>query len=208
MKTVRMGCTLLLSLACASAGAQMYKWVGADGRVNYSDLPPPPDARKAEQKRLHAEGNQVPADLPYELAQLAKKQPVTLYTTGNCMPCDEGRALLQARGIPYSEKTVAGADDIAQLQKASGNSSLPFLQVGQVKQQGFDATIWHQLLAEAGYPASSKLPKTYRPAPPQAAAPAKPHASDGMAYREGPPVRARSEPDAPATQPAPSGIRF
>lgn len=216
-KTRLFFCTLLsgtLSLALASAGAsaQTYKWVGADGRINYSDTPPPPDARKTERKALNANGT-ASASLPYELAQLAQTQPVTLYSMPNCAPCDEGRALLQARGIPFSEKTVASADDIAQLQKAGGSSALPFLQIGRVKQQGMESATWQQLLSDAGYPASSKLPKSYQPAAPQAAAGPKPVPAAGMAYREEPPVRNQAAPQPPplnnpGTDAASNGIRF
>jgi glutaredoxin len=208
MKTRLFCCTLLLTLASASAGAQMYKWVAANGTINYSDTPPPADARKSERKTINANSLNSQANLPYELEQLVKTQPVTLYTMPNCAPCDEGRALLQARGIPFTEKTVNSADDIAQLQKAGGSSSLPFLQIGSVKQQGIDAGVWQQLLGNAGYPAASRLPKTYQPAPAQAAAPAKPAPATGMAYREGPPVRGKAEPDAPPNNTATPGFRF
>lgn len=200
MKTSLFCCSVFLTLACASAGAsaQMYKWVAADGRINYSDTPPPPDARKAERKLLSANGAAAGGELPYELAQLAQTQPVTLFTMPNCAPCDEGRSLLQGRGIPYSEKSVISADDIAALQKAGGSSALPFLQIGQVKQQGIDAGTWQQLLSNAGYPANSRLPKSYQPAAVQAAAGPKPEREPGMAYREGPPVRGRAEPESSA----------
>ncbi len=200
MKTRLLCCSVFLTLACACASAsesaQMYKWVAADGRINYSDTPPPPDARKTERKSLNANGAAAGGELPYELAQLAQTQPVTLYTMPNCAPCDEGRALLQGRGIPFTEKTVVSADDIAALKQAGGSSSLPFLQIGRVKQQGIDAGTWQQLLSNAGYPADSRLPKSYQPAAAQAAAGPKPPTEAGMAYREGPPVRGRTEPDA------------
>lgn len=216
MKTRLFCCTLLFTLASAGAWAQMYKWVAPNGTVNYSDTPPPPDARKSERKNVTANGAGSEANLPYELAQLVKTQPVTLYTMPNCAPCDEGRALLQARGIPFAEKTVNSADDIAQLQKAGGSSALPFLQIGRVKQQGIDAGTWQQLLGDAGYPANSRLPKSYQPGAPQTAASPKPVAEAGMAYREGPPLRGKAEPEASSngstsstsTGTATPGIRF
>lgn len=44
--------TLLASMAFVAlpCAAEMYKWTDAQGRVHYSDQPPPPDARKSTVK--------------------------------------------------------------------------------------------------------------------------------------------------------------
>jgi hypothetical protein len=97
---------LWLALACTAtmdAHAELYKWVGEDGKVTYSDTPPPRSAKKVEKKSIEISGPDA-TDLPFELADARKKNPVTLYTAANCVPCEEGRALLNARGIPFSEK--------------------------------------------------------------------------------------------------------
>lgn len=41
--------------------------------------------------------------LPYEVAEAARKNPVTLYTSSNCSPCDTGRTMLTSRGVPFRE---------------------------------------------------------------------------------------------------------
>lgn len=45
----------LIALA-GSADAQLYKWVDKDGRTQYTDTPPPPDARSSSQIRTQAAG--------------------------------------------------------------------------------------------------------------------------------------------------------
>src|SRR3954447_6585399 len=90
----------MLLLSAAAAHAQLYKWVGPDGKVTYSDAPPPAAARKMEAKPLVSSVGGT-ADLPFELAEAVRNSPVTLYTAAKCGPCDEGRALLSARGIPF-----------------------------------------------------------------------------------------------------------
>ncbi len=40
-------------LATATVAAQVYKWVDKDGKVQYSDTPPPPSASKADPKKLN-----------------------------------------------------------------------------------------------------------------------------------------------------------
>ena len=45
---------IAILLATATAAAQVYKWVDKDGKVQYSDTPPPKDATKAEAKKIDA----------------------------------------------------------------------------------------------------------------------------------------------------------
>src|SRR5690606_16244025 len=98
--------------------------------------------------------------------QAAKNHPVTLYSGEKCDPCDDGRNFLKNRGIPFSEKTVTTNEDLARMKQATNESRLPVLMVGRGKQSGFEAGAWGTALNAAGYPASNKLPKTYRhPAP-------------------------------------------
>ena len=44
---------LAVLLATATVAAQVYKWVDKDGKVQYSDMPPPLSASKAEPKKLN-----------------------------------------------------------------------------------------------------------------------------------------------------------
>ncbi|MFI4939498.1 MAG: DUF4124 domain-containing protein [Burkholderiales bacterium] len=167
---------LIPLLIMASAHAQTYKWVAPDGSVTYSDKPPPASISKVEQKS-YAEGPSL-ANLPYALSEAVKNNPVTLYTAPNCAPCDAGRTLLNARGIPYSEKTVTSNNDIERVRQIAGSNQLPVMMVGHNKQVGFEAGGWGNALTTAGYPATSQLPNSYRnPAPvpvaPPAASPSK-----------------------------------
>lgn len=165
---------LLLSLLVAgNAHAQLYKWVGQDGKVTYSDTPPPSSAKKVEEKNISSSATANASNLPFELANAIKAAPVTLYTTSKCSGCESGRALLNARGIPYTEKTVNNNDDIARLQQVGGDKQLPFLTVGRNKQAGFEADAWNSMLSSAAYPESSQLPATYRNPAAQPAAPKK-----------------------------------
>lgn len=160
---------LLASSACAHA--QMYKWVGPDGKITYTDTPPPPAAVSVEKKRLT--NSVVDSNgMPFELAQVVKTSPVIIYTGANCVPCDAGRKLLVTRGIPFVEKTITTNADIAKLGAANTEVELPQLLIGRSRQRGLDAAAWNAALTSAGYPAESKLPKEYRNPPPEPAAPA------------------------------------
>jgi glutaredoxin len=171
---------LLFLLGTAGAHAQLYKWVGPDGKVSYADTPPPPSAKQVETRPLQGSGGINTAGLPYDLSEAVKGSPVTLYTTVNCIPCDEGRKLLAERGVPFNEKTVTSNDDFAQFKKIAGDGQLPFLLVGRSKERGFEASAWNAILTSAGYPSTSKLPKAYRNPSAEALAPAPRKAASGQ----------------------------
>jgi glutaredoxin len=210
MKRVLQSCSLLLLLCAATAHAQLYKWVGPDGKITYSDTPPPSSVKKVETKSLSASTVDT-TNFPFELAEAAKNNPVTLYTTGNCTPCEDARQFLSARGIPFKEKTVSTAEDIAELRKIGRENELPQLAVGRMKKTGFEAGSWNTMLTNAGYPESSRLPKSYRnpqaealvPPPEPKPATAKKDAADGRT--------AAGEPATDVPPPAgnaPPGFRF
>jgi hypothetical protein len=195
---------LLIMLCAAAADAQLYKWVGPDGKVTYTDTPPPPSAQRIE-TRPPAGAVNIPG-LPYELAQAVKAHPVTLYTTSNCAPCDEGRALLSRRGIPFTEKTVNSSDDIVRFRQLGSEGELPLLSVGRHQQRGFESSTWHATLTSAGYPESSKLPRTYRnPAPEAAAAAPKAAAAPPRETQARPEPGAGAGTAAATELPAPAG---
>jgi glutaredoxin len=152
------------------ASAQVYKWTDAQGTVHYTDTPPP--QQRASQLKTPPPGETGQAALPYELARAVKANPVTLYTTTRsaCAGCDQGRALLHARGIPYTEKTVDTDEDKEQLRQLAGKLELPLLVVGSRKVAGFQDAAWQAALSAAAYPRSPQLPSGYQFAAPQSAA--------------------------------------
>jgi len=202
-QSVKLG-GLLLALCTAGAQAQLYKWVGPDGKVTYSDTPPPASIKQVETKDI-GDNSVSAAGLPFELAQAVKASPVTLYTTRNCAPCNEGRKHLTARGIPFTEKTVNSEEDIAQFRKVGGKEDLPLLIVGNVKERGFAAEAWNGTLTAAGYPETSMLPRSYRAPQAQAAAPEPKVASSGKTAASYPPPATELP---PAIGNAPPGFRF
>lgn len=211
---------LLLALAAAGAQAQgIYRIVGPDGRVTFSDKPPT-QGDKAMPLSADGRGGRESgggSTLPYELRQIASRYPVTLYSGANCAPCDSGRQLLVARGIPYSERTISTAQDIEALQKISTEAALPVLTIGGQRLLGFVEADWSQYLDAAGYPKASQLPPGYRNPDPAPLAPqSKPipangtgAAQPGPAAPTAPAAREAAPPAAPATNPGnPAGIIF
>ena len=197
---------LAAGLASPLAQAQqVYRIVGPDGKVTFSDLRPLTDA-KVNETASKGTGGAGASGLPFELRRVAQKYPVLLYTSDTCGPCGTARSLLSNRGIPFSEKTVATAQDVEALQRLSGDTSLPFLTIGSQQLKGFSDVEWTQFLTAAGYPAKSVLPASYRPpAPtPLVAIAATPAASASST----PKSTTKPPAETPVISNTPSGIRF
>ncbi|MBL0142279.1 MAG: glutaredoxin family protein [Betaproteobacteria bacterium] len=163
--------------ALAAAQANVFRWVDKDGKVHYSDTPPPEPAKSLTQKRVgggYAESSQ----LPYATQIAMKKSPVTMYSGADCGdPCKQGRDLLVKRGIPFGERDAqANAEDAEALKKLVGAIEVPVLVVGASKVKGYEEGAWHSALDGAGYPRTA-LPGQVPPRPPAAPVKAVPAAA-------------------------------
>ncbi|MDB5959018.1 MAG: glutaredoxin family protein [Massilia sp.] len=199
---------LALAAVAGGASAQMYTWKDARGVTHFSDQPPPAGAAKAAPaiKTVPRAGASQPA-LPYALNEAVKRNPVVLYTTSSCTACDQGRALLQQRGVPFSEKTVNSNEDQQKLKAAGSDARLPLLVVGGARHIGFEAVAWQEALTAANYPLQSRLPAGWRQAPAVAAAPA-PAAQPAPELVQQPPAMPQVTPQKPPPENAPPGFRF
>ncbi|MEO8132943.1 MAG: glutaredoxin family protein [Betaproteobacteria bacterium] len=136
----------------AAAQQQLYRYVDKDGRVVYSDSMPPADAKSVQQKKLG--GNFIEtSEAPYALQIAQQRNPVTLYT-GSCGPlCDQARALLNKRGVPFLELDPGQPEDLKRLKAASGDAQVPVLVIGSAQMlKGFEEGRWQGALDQAGYP--------------------------------------------------------
>ena len=150
----------------AQAQTSVYKWTDADGKVHFSDTPPPPQASKNVTQQRMGGGSVAASQLPYATQQAMKNSPVTLFTAPQCgAPCAQGRALLSDRGIPYTERDAqANRADAEQVKKLIGALQVPVLLVGSDPLKGYDSGSWNSALDTAGYP-RTRLPGALAPKP-------------------------------------------
>ena|SRR5437868_6313261 len=157
-------CSLLAVVV--SAQAQQYRWLDEKGRVQYTDTPPPPSAKGVQKKNLTAGPSAAPAE-PFALQAARKNAPVKLYSSPECGDwCEKARALLNQRGVPFTEISVATAEQAEELKKISGAQTVPTLQVGTSTHKGFLESGYQQALDAAGYPQAGLLPPRKQAAPP------------------------------------------
>ena len=172
-------CCAALVATAALAQSNVYRWVDKDGKVHFSDTPPPADAKSGSQKRMGG-GYVETENLPYATQVAMKRNPVTLYTAPSCgEACTSGRELLSKRGIPFAERDASSnAQAQEALKKLVGGLEVPVLVVGESSIKGYEQGQWAAALDTAGYP-RERLPGqpptrgALEPAtPPKAAAPA------------------------------------
>lgn len=153
-----------LLLATAAASAQTtYRWTDPKTGVTViSDLPPPPGTRGVTVSESSSLAGDEP-QLPYATRRASARFPVLLYTSADCNACEQARALLNGRGIPFSERLISSQEELTALgRQLGGDAVLPSLSVGRQHSTGFTAAAWNELLDLAGYPATA--PYGYRPA--------------------------------------------
>ena len=186
-------------ILASGASHALFKIVGPDGKVTYTDVAPTSAA--AGKVTSLGTGGAAPSEvaLPLELRQAVGRYPVTLFVTASCEPCDSGRQLLRQRGIPFNERQVMTTEDVDALQRLTGGREAPALTIGGQTVRGMSQELWNSYLDAAGYPRDSRLPtnsqfaaatplterrEASRPAVPQRAA--TPAASEAPAETSGP----------------------
>lgn len=208
-----LGSAVLLGAVTGVQAQTIYRIVGADGKVTFSDKPPVnADQGKIATTGVGAAASNPNTGLPFELRQVVSKFPVVLYSGPKCAPCDAGRSLLVGRGVPFNERTVTSPEDQNYLQRLTGDTSLPYLTVGAQRIRGLSDQEWTQYLDAAGYPKTSALPATYKNAPPTPLVEVQKAPTAGAKAQDKPePAPAPAEPayQPPAKSPAnPTGIIF
>lgn len=150
----------VFGLTAGAVQAQAYRWVDEQGRVRYSDTPPPATAKDARKLQLRpsapagddARGAPAAGGKPKPAAQ----PEITLYTNSGCAQlCSDARSHLQARSANFREIEVESADSLEELRKVSGGMSVPVLSVGTAIQKGYEPVGYDRLLDSAGLPKRS-----------------------------------------------------
>ncbi len=191
---------LAMGLASTVPAWAVYKVVGPDGSVTFTDIPPS-GGQASRLPGVSATPPQATGRLPAHLRQLQRQAPVLIYTSPDCKACDDGISFLRHRGIPYAARTILSPRDVRAFRAIEPGMRLPLLRVAGVDlAPGFSAAAWSQALNAAGYPRRSELPPGYRfaiprPLAPNPAAPLRGQTPAAAATQ--PPVQAPPDPNAP-----------
>jgi glutaredoxin len=147
----------VLAACAASAQTTVYRWVDKDGKVQFSDNPPPAGTKDYSEKRVGS-GPADDTQLPYATQVASARNPVTFYASADCGElCTQGRDLLAKRGIPFKEKDAKDSLVAEEIQQMIGALQVPVLKIGSSALKGYSEELWQAALDQAGY-AKSRLP--------------------------------------------------
>jgi glutaredoxin len=150
-------CALLLTAAVgAQSTTTLYKSVGPDGKVVYSDRPGP-GARDARTLRfqnlpaspLSAETLAYVAQLQKSADQRAAAAPVAevlLFSATWCGYCKQAKSYLASKQVAYREIDIDSKQGLAAYAQAGGRSGVPLLVVNGQRVSGFSAAAYDALL--------------------------------------------------------------
>lgn len=191
----------LAALTVGSAAQAQYKVIGPDKSVTYTDRP----VAGAQPLRsgVVAAASASGAALPYALAQVVSRYPVTLYAMADCAPCGAARQALRQRGVPHKEVVVRN-EDLPELLRREGVREVPVLRIGAQQLVGWQPDEYQRYLDAAGYPRESVLPTGYAWSAAQPLVP--PAREAGRAAAPAQPPATPASP--PPPQGAASGFRF
>jgi glutaredoxin len=151
---------IILLIACllslGHANAAVYKAIGKNGKVDYTDEPPA-DATSAKELRIQSYSGpaQQGALNAHEDWQAILKRPalsnsgpppIVMFSTDWCGYCKQARQYMRSKNIAFSDRDVE-KDKSAQAQYARlGGRGVPYFVIGQLtlagfSQDSFDATL-------------------------------------------------------------------
>lgn len=156
---------VFLAAACCAISTPvtaetLYKTIGPDGRVEYTDRPPA-DGKAAKTLNF--------ADLPAtplpdsvlryreqlqkgmqnRLANAGKRGGVQLFSAAWCGYCRKAKSWLDGRGIAYTEIDIDTPDGGMAFAQAGSASGIPLLLAGEQRVQGFSAAAYESVFRAA-----------------------------------------------------------
>lgn len=132
-------CVLLATaLAASNALAEIYKVVGPDGKITYSDREPQA-AAKADRLKIQPSSGGTSAAAPR----------VVLFSAQWCGVCREAKSYMASRSISYEEWDVDKSDYAQAKLREFGTRAVPVILVGNQKMIGFSSDRLEAMLKSA-----------------------------------------------------------
>ena len=153
------GALMFLS-ATASHAETLYKVVGTDGKITYTDRPPV-DGKSTALKFVDAPTSPLPESVLKYQAELRKSMQgrlseakktdssgaTTLFMATWCGYCTRAKAYLNAKGIRYQEVDIDTAEGARAFVDAGGSGGVPLLLIAGQRARGFSEASYDKLFA-------------------------------------------------------------
>ncbi|QLG88443.1 DUF4124 domain-containing protein [Chitinibacter bivalviorum] len=138
---------------------KVYQWRDADGRVFYSDQPPPVMGVKERSIKPNVLGN---ASKAQQTASQVKESPtIVLWVSAQCEPmCSNAIAILDQRNVPYEVRNADPKNEKSMLALFNDAGTMqvtpPILIIGKEVYKDWNSAVWQGALTKAGYPLGKK----------------------------------------------------
>lgn len=123
---------LILALAGAEARAEIYKVVGADGKVSYTDKEPQTPGAKTEKLTI-----QTYQGTPSVSSLNSAVKKVTILSAQWCGVCTRAKNYMKSRNIAFEEWDIDQSDYARAKMNELGAKGVPVILVGKQKMVGF-----------------------------------------------------------------------
>ena len=132
--------------ATAALAGGVYRWTDAQGKVHYTDEPPPSTKATEVTDRINSySGTPTVA----ERRGGAVASGVVMYSTAWCAFCKKARAYFQQEGIRFAERDVEISAAANVEYKRLGGRGVPLIVVGSQVMTGFSEKRFEDLLAKS-----------------------------------------------------------
>jgi len=135
----------------------LYKSVGPDGKVVYSDRPPTQGRIEKTLKFENLPSSVLPASVSSTVEQLRKQKTssatttptggVVMYSATWCGYCKKAKAYLANKNITYQDVDIDTSDGMVAYAKAGGGKGVPLLIAGSQRVQGFSTDAYDEIFA-------------------------------------------------------------
>ena len=157
-----LGIMLTLAFSSSSIASEIYKWVGANGRIHYSNQKPddPQEVKTLHFKEDYKAPERVLPVIPENAmeestdSQAVSALPgfkgkgsgtVIMYSTAWCGYCKKARNYFRQNRIPFNEYDIEKSARAKAEHKRLGGSGVPFLIFGKHKMRGFSSGRFEKL---------------------------------------------------------------
>jgi glutaredoxin len=129
---------LILLLVCASTTAEIYKWVGRDGKTRFSDQKPAHFEAEEVKVRVNSYKH-VSYDVlgPEEDKPEKTRAELVMYTTERCGYCKKAKYYFQSNSIPFKEYDIEKNAKAKKEFDALGGRGVPLIKYGKKLMNGF-----------------------------------------------------------------------
>jgi glutaredoxin len=141
-----------------SPAQSLYKSVGPDGKITYSDRPPPEGRVEKTMRFNNLPGSTLTALAADRIEQLRQQKAgqqaaiqqgqTVIYTTSWCGYCKKAKAYLASKGISYQELDIETEPGLAAYAQAGGGGGVPLLLHRGERVQGFSVAAYDALFGK------------------------------------------------------------